>query len=71
MISLHGSMFEKQNECGVVDDSNLAAPPDAEFQPMESLFTAEMFQYERRLDEETEVEESVANPRKIVFGTPN
>ena len=68
MISLHGSMFENQQHCGLIDDANLKPPPDASFEPIESSFTKELFQYERRLDEETEVEESIANPRKIIFG---
>jgi hypothetical protein len=68
MLSLHGSMLKNSVQCGVVDDRDMESPPDATFQPLEPKFEKEMFEFERRFDEETEVEESVGNPRKIIFG---
>ena len=68
MLSLHGSMLQKFDDCGIVDDSKMESPPDATFQQLEPKFDKNMFEYENRFDEETEVEDSVANPRKITFG---
>ena len=68
MLSLHGSMLQKYEDCGIVDDSKMESPPDATFQQLEPKFDKNIFEYENRFDEETEIEDSVANPRKITFG---